>query len=204
MSDWREIIAHEYEDGYGYRIFHDDSYDSGDYERGFKVYGTLGAAKYIEVDVSISAQNADEENHIQALLKNAKAFRPLYMYVHSGVSVRTEPFGDPWDSGQCGFAVLEKDSDIEGDAAHLENVIDMMVREYDNVLRGNVVAWQITKMSKCSECKQSTSYDIIDGCGGYIGFDYKELDSLVDEVMETIKKHREAEHASTATAVGND
>lgn len=28
---------------------------------------------------------------------------PLYLYEHSGMTVRTGPFSDPWDSGQVGF-----------------------------------------------------------------------------------------------------
>lgn len=204
MSDWREIVSHEYEDGYGYKLFHDTEYDHDLYERGFKIYATTGASRYIPVDVSISAETADEENHVQDLLKNAKAYLPLYLLAHSGVSVRTTPFNDPWDSGQCGFAVLEQDSPVDGDQAMMELVLEKMVNEYDHLLRGNVVAWQITKMSKCDTCLQSTSYDIIDSCTGYIGFDFKELDSLVEDVISNIQKHREAEHASRATAVGND
>ena len=204
MSDWREINAHEYEDGYGYRVFHDDSYDPSDHERGFKIYATTGAARYIPVDVSISASDADEENHVQDLLSGAKAYVPLYLLAHGDVSVSTNPFHDPYDSGQCGFAVLEQDSPIEGDAAHMELLLEQMVNEYNHLLHGNVIAWQITKMSRCNECKQSTSYDIIDSCGGYIGFDFKELDSLVNEVIDTINKHREAEHASKSTRSSDD
>jgi hypothetical protein len=203
VSDWREINAHEYEDGYGYRLFHDDSYDASDYERGFKIYATTGAGKYIPVDVSISSETADEENHVQELLKNSKAYLPLYLLAHSGVSVRTEPFNDPWDSGQCGFAVLEKDSDVDGDKAHLENVLELMVREFDHLLRGNVIAWQVTKRTVCGSCNNS-SVDVIDSCGGYIGFDFKELDSLTNEVIDTINKHREAEHASKSTRSSDD
>src|SRR5947209_13180691 len=35
---------------------------------------------------------------------------PVYMYSHSGETIRTTPFGDPWDSGQVGiiFATVEE------------------------------------------------------------------------------------------------
>ncbi len=203
MSDWREINAHEYEDGYGYRVFHDDSYDSSDYERGFKIYATTGASKYIPVDVSISAADADEENRVQDLLRAAKAHVPLYLLAHGSVSVSTNPFHDPYDSGQCGFAVLEQDSPVEGDAAYMELVLEQMVNEYNHLLRGNVIGWAITKRTVCESCKNS-SVDVIDSCGGYIGFDFKELDSLVNEVIDTINKHREAEHASKSTRSSDD
>lgn len=203
MSDWRKIVSHTFEDGYGYELFHEDDYDHDWYERGFKIYATTGAARYIPVDVSISADTADEENHVQDLLKNAKAYLPLYLLAHSGVSVRTTPFNDPFDSGQCGFAVLEQDSPVDGDKAMMELVLEKMVNEYDQLLRGNVVGWRITKQKVCDKC-QNVETDVIDSCGGYIGFDFKEMDSLVEDVISNIQRHREAEHASRATAVGND
>jgi len=203
VSDYRHIVGHTFEDGYGYELFHDDEYDVDWYERGFKIYATTGAGRHIPVDVSISSETADEENRVQELLKNAKAYRPLYMYVHSGVSVRTEPFGDPWDSGQVGFAVLEQDSEVDGEQAMMELVLESMVREFDHLLRGNVVGWKITKQKVCDACKHVET-DVIDSCSGYIGFDFKEMDNLVNEVISNIEKHREAEHASRATAIGND
>lgn len=203
MSDWREITAHEYEDGYGYRLFHDDSYDGSDYERGFKIYATTGTARYIPVDVSINTSDADEENHINVLLSNAKAYVPLYLLAHGDVSVSTNPFHDPYDSGQCGFAVLEQDSPVDGDIAMMELVLEKMVNEYNHLLRGNVIAWQVTKRTVCESCKNS-SVDVIDSCGGYIGFDFKELDSLVNEVIDVISRHREAEHASKSTRSSDD
>jgi len=129
VSDWRAITSHTFEDGYGYELFHDPEYDADWYERGFKIYATTGAGRYIPVDVSISSDTSDEENHVQNMLADAKAYLPLYLFAHSGVRVSTEPFNDPWDSGQCGFAVLEKDSDVDGDQAHLENVLELMVRD---------------------------------------------------------------------------
>ena len=203
MSDWRAITSHTFEDGYGYELFHDPEYDADWYERGFKIYATTGAGRYIPVDVSISSDTSDEENHAQNMLADAKAYLPLYLFAHSGVRVSTEPFNDPWDSGQCGFAVLEKDSDVDGDQAHLENVLELMVREFDHLLRGNVVGWRITKQKVCDSCKNIET-DVIDSCTGYIGFDFKEMDQLADEVIDNINKHREAEHASRATAIGND
>jgi hypothetical protein len=203
VSDWREINAHEYEDGYGYRLFHDDSYDASDYERGFKIYATTGASKYIPVDVSISAADADEENRVQDLLRAAKAHVPLYLLAHGSVSVSTNPFHDPYDSGQCGFAVLEQDSPVDGDMAMMELVLEQMVNEYDHLLRGNVIAWQVTKRNVCGSCNNS-SVDIIDSCGGYIGFDFKELDSLTNEIIDVINRHREAEHASKSTRNSDD
>jgi hypothetical protein len=34
------------------------------------------------------------------------AILPMYAYIHSGVTVSTEPFGCQWDSGQSGWAYI--------------------------------------------------------------------------------------------------
>ena len=35
---------------------------------------------------------------------------PMYMYDHSGVSIRTTPFSCPWDSGKLGFIYVTKEA----------------------------------------------------------------------------------------------
>jgi len=206
MTDWREITSKEFDDGFGYKIIHDE-FEPEYYDRGFKIYATQGAAKYIPVDVFINAEDAEEENHLNEKLKNAVAYAPLYLFAHSNVSVSTEPYSDPWDSGQCGFAVLEQEEGTSWGPEAVET-LKLMVKQYDAVLRGHVVGWTVSKRSTCDKCNH-TNVDVIDSCGGYIGYDYKEIDSLIEqEVMPIIDHHRnkmkEAEHASTATAIGND
>jgi hypothetical protein len=207
MTDWRQITSKEFDDGLGYEVFHDDTYDGDWYERGFKIYATEGSKKYIPVDVCINAKDADEANHIEQLLKDSEAHLPLYLYAHSGVSVSTVPFGDPFDSGQCGFAVLEKEQGVSWGPEAVQT-LELMVKEFDNVLRGNVIGWKVTKRETCDKCNNSNVH-VIDSMGGYIGYDFKDLDSLiVNDIMPIIEhersKMKEAEHASTATAIGND
>ena len=38
---------------------------------------------------------------------------PLYAYVHSGITISTGSFGDPWDSGCFGVAVCTKEQVVE-------------------------------------------------------------------------------------------
>ena len=38
------------------------------------------------------------------------AMRPLYLYQHSGMTIRCAPFGDRWDSGQVGWAYVTRTS----------------------------------------------------------------------------------------------
>jgi hypothetical protein len=39
---------------------------------------------------------------------NIAVILPLYLYDHSGITMSTKPFGDPWDSGQVGFIYVTK------------------------------------------------------------------------------------------------
>ena len=34
---------------------------------------------------------------------------PLYLYDHSGITISTTPFGDPWDSGRVGFIYMTRE-----------------------------------------------------------------------------------------------
>jgi hypothetical protein len=74
---------------------------------------------------------------------------PLYMYDHSGVTIRTYPFEDRWDSGQIGFIFVSKDKVRKEfsitDEVLSEEIIDKAkkilegeVIIYDNYLKGDV------------------------------------------------------------------
>jgi hypothetical protein len=68
---------------------------------------------------------------------------PIYMLDHSGITISTTPFADPWDSGQVGF--------IYTTAARIEelgctDVLAELAREvsvYDQWLRGDVYGYVI-------------------------------------------------------------
>lgn len=177
------------EDGYKWSIFRDDYYD---YEPNFKIYATQGTAKYLKVDKVL---DPDDMDSVSKELKSDDVlhFAPLYLYVHSGMSISLMPFGDKWDSGQCGFAVLTKDD------AHwrgiteenYSNALHQAVTEFDAVLRGNVYAWTIEKTTYCDTCKNSNS-QVIDSLGGIIVTSMKELDTLVrQDIDSSIQMDRE-------------
>ena len=47
------------------------------------------------------------DDHILEELGKDHVILPVYMYRHSGDTVSTEPFNDPWDSGQIGWIYTE-------------------------------------------------------------------------------------------------
>lgn len=212
MADWRTIAEEKYDDSYSYHIYHDPEYAEMMHPadaKSFQIWATKGTQKYIHVDRVIDP--ADEEE-VNAMLAEATAYVPLYLYAHSGVSVSTIPFGDPWDSGQCGFAVMTNPDEygISVDAmSHDWNAtLNGLVKYYDNVLRGNIISWSVTKTKKCDHCGESKS-EVVDGVSGYVGYDFKEIDALVhEEIIPTIqalvKADKEAEHGPDSVNRGDD
>lgn len=207
MTDWREdaIAAEEFDDGFGYKIKYDEGYEYD--TRSFQIFATEGSKRYIPVDVVLNPSDPDD---VESKLEDAAYKLPLYMHAHSGVSISVNEFSDPWDSNQCGYAVLTKE-DVKTFGFLEENydrILRLEVENYDAYLRGSVVYWAVTKKEKCAACNH-TRTEVIDSCGGYTITNFSKINDLIkEEVLPTIEYHRnamkEAEHAATATAVGND
>ncbi|WP_273455808.1 hypothetical protein [Nevskia ramosa] len=98
--------------------------------------------------------------------------KKLYMYDHSGLTIKTTPFSCPWDSGQIGWvwitkaklkAEYRKSKEYPSQAAWAESILEGEVAEYDAYLRGDVWGYEIVE--------QATSL-IVDSCYGFIGEQY--------------------------------
>jgi hypothetical protein len=86
-------------------------------------------------------------------------WEPLYLYDHSGITMRTTPFGDPWDSGQVGiiyatYADIIKNFGIEPIkpevweptkeiVEQVEKILKGEVETYDHYLTGRVYGYQV-------------------------------------------------------------
>ena len=106
------------------------------------------------------------------LVKKEKAIviMPLYLYDHSGLTIRTTPFSCPWDSGQVGLAYVTKATALEeapGNPKYIaKNVrnwakqqIVEEVKTYDQYLRGDVWEYQLF-----------ADDEVVDSCSGYYGW----------------------------------
>lgn len=91
---------------------------------------------------------------------------PVYAYVHGAVRLSITPFNDPWDSGQCGWIYVTKESAEEMGAAPegFAEALKAEIEEYDHYLNDNVWYVEITDEDD----------DIVDSCGGFIGDDIDE------------------------------
>lgn len=86
--------------------------------------------------------------------RDIAVIKPLYLLDHSGLSISTSDFKDPWDSGQVGFIYLERHIWLEAVSKRrmtpalkkqaLE-CLEAEVREYNAYLTGDVWYFSIAK-----------------------------------------------------------
>lgn len=114
---------------------------------------------------------------------------PLYLYDHSGITMRTFPFYCPWDSGQVGWIYTTLEKLVEAYGSQDENPtldsptrysfqdgtvrtlreageasLHCEVRTYDQYLCGDVYGWETDG----------------DSCSGYFGSDHEQSGLLPD------------------------
>lgn len=118
---------------------------------------------------------------------------PLYLYDHSGITMRTTPFSCPWDSGQVGFIYVSRAKAAEEWGA---NYIDVRVlagllREvetYDQYLTGEVYEFEIEeaetfekKSRKTGRTEEVVEWIGYDHCGRFYGSN-PEKNGMLDHV----------------------
>lgn len=150
---------------------------------------------------------------------------PLYLYDHSGITMRTSAFSCPWDSGQVGVIVATPEKIRE---AFMVKRITKKVREnvtaglvsdvavYDMYLRGSVWGFVFEKLlchhprhgdkpcdAECDDCQENCGpkhyKEEGDSCWGFIGDDLKDTgieEYLPDEAKPLLEEAWETRHAS--------
>lgn len=115
----------------------------------------------------------------------AKICLPLYLYEHSGMTMRTWSFNDPWDSGQVGFIyatadVIRKNFGIAEITPEVEDrvreILEAEVAEYDQYLRGDVYGYVLT----------GKDGEHVDSCWGFFGLEH--VRGEAKSVLEAITK----------------
>ena len=131
--------------------------------------------------------NADPER------KNDALALPLYLYDHSGITISTEPFSCPWDSGQVGFIYVTK-AQVNKEYGcqritkkvldKVRTILEAEVEDYDRYLRGDYVRTAII----------SPDTELVGGCGDYDDMDYAiseakaEIDSIIKLKKDELAK----------------
>ena len=106
------------------------------------------------------------ENHLRKRYK-AHVILPLYLYDHSGITIRTTPFSCKWDSGQVGFIYATKEKIRKYyewkkiTIGRQEIIRQHLIREvniYDAYLTGEVYGFEII---------DEETEEVVDSCYGY-------------------------------------
>jgi hypothetical protein len=115
-----------------------------------------------------------DESHVpdieQALeLTGQVVMLPLYLYLHSGMSMKTSPFSCSWDSGKVGFIFVSKEKltqeygwkRLTADRRNkIHALLEGEVEDYDTYLRGDVWGFEVVQESQ-----------VVDSCWGFFGSD---------------------------------
>jgi hypothetical protein len=107
-----------------------------------------------------------EEFHNSEEFKKAFVKLPLYLYDHSGITMRTYPYDCPWDSGQVGYII-----------ATMEQYRLMTGRKAINkLLKEQLKKFLINEVKTYSAFLEGEVYDLeVDGeivCCGFYGTDW--------------------------------
>jgi hypothetical protein len=161
-------------------------------------YDNLGSMvcwhpRYTLGDEQISRDNAQET--YDALPETAEVL-PLFLYEHGGITMNTNGFSCPWDSGQVGFIyvtaeemIKEYGDDSEETRENVRNYLKGEVELYDMYLRGDVYGFVIEEVSTCDHGHEHATE--VDSCWGFFGSEPEEngmLDYIPDELHEQAKR----------------
>jgi hypothetical protein len=113
-----------------------------------------------------------DENH-----KDTGTIMPLYLYDHSGITIRTNPFDCPWDGGQVGWAYITAEQAESERLPDPAKCIEAEVGTYDEFIRGEVY---------CFSVEDEEGY-IIDGSCGYYGLDHVKEEAIA--VANGVRNH---------------
>ena len=118
-----------------------------------EAYGNIHEA----LDVESAFDPEIDAAKVAKLLKENYVILPLFLMDHSGISISTGSFNDPWDSGQVGYIYISMEraraewggKDIADDMvrSQAERCLRQEVETYDQYLRGDVWGYVIENES---------------------------------------------------------
>jgi hypothetical protein len=143
----------------------------------------------------------DDAVHPNTLTKKETAvILPLYLYDHSGITMRTHPFDCQWDSGQVGWIYgtrkkLREEWGVKRlNDQHIAQAMRTLiaeVAEYDQYLTGDVYRYTI----------EDGDGNVVDSCSGFYGFDHVQIEA--QEALDYAYDTRTREKASTIAVTAN-
>ena len=129
--------------------------------------GEQGEQKYEDLmdrfDVwPVTLQQIQAKNQeLMSEIEKAYVVLPVYLLDHSGLSVSTHSFNDPWDSGQTGiiFASFDKVREEYG----VETVTPEIRSKAEDLLRGEVEQYDAYLNGECYGYELYKNGEVVDG-----------------------------------------
>lgn len=109
---------------------------------------------------------------------------PLYLYDHSGLSMRTVDFGDPWDSGMVGWIYCELEKARKEYSVKqvtptirkkIQDIMRLEVELYDAHLACECYGWQVS----------DEDGNHLDSCWGYHGYHRIDWDYALSQARDS-------------------
>ena len=147
----------------------------------------------MDTEVSRRECREDWELSVQAAFDEHYVSLPLYLLDHSGITMSTGSFGDPWDSGQVGFiytpirtvkAEHGWKKMTTGRLQQVEAWLESEVEVYDQYLRGSAYGFEVV-VQKVDEDGEWVDKDVRDSCWGFYGTNW-EKNGLKDCVGDCV------------------
>jgi len=139
-------------------------------------YDYLGDGSQHELCVEILSKRDDDgmnADEIEVWLNTRfGTVLPLYVYDHSGISIRTFRHGQHagWDCSMVGWFVHP--------LADKEELLERELDTYDDYVTGNCYGYNLTRMETCDKGHEHEA-DEVGSCWGFLGDDY-EKSGLMD------------------------
>jgi len=142
---------------------------------------------------NINADDYNGWNELEEAIKkeyDVVMIKKVYAYIHSGMTISTQPFSCPWDSGVLGFVIITK-ADLRKEYNwkvltqkrinevynRLDNIMDGEVKVLDYYVSGDVYGFRI----------EDKNGDIEDSCYGFYGYDIQN-NGILDYMTDKDKK----------------
>lgn len=103
---------------------------------------------------------------------------PVFLFDHSGLSVSTYSFNDPWDSGQTGIIYASKERICEEYGVKV--ISPQIRREVEKQLRGEVETYDTYLSGECYGYELYKNGEILDSCWGFAG----RFDKACEDIAE--------------------
>lgn len=131
-------------------------------------------------------------------LKDYACIKFLYLYDHSGITISTSDFRDPWDSGIVGIIYMDKPTTLANFPSANEDVwysiadqhIEDEVKEYDQWITGDIWGYTLEKITTCKCCGKEET-ETVDSMGSFFGNDVLSngmLEYLPEEFVNYFKE----------------